>query len=209
MLVERLTGLIEPLVEDLGYELVLLEFVPQARSALLRLYIDLAQPAAGKEVAADGGAALADAAEAESESESESEPAVSGSESEEIGDISDSGIDVDDCALVSREVAALLDVEDPITQPYRLEVSSPGLDRPLTKPVHYQRFIGSQVRVQLVAPLQGRKRFTGLIQAVREDGVTLQTGAGEVELAFAAVERARLVPDFEKELGQKSRKERA
>lgn len=204
MLVERLTGLIEPLVEDLGYELVLLEFIPQARSALLRLYIDLAQPADG-EIAADDGAALTDTGERELASEA----AVSEGASEEVGDISDSGIDVDDCALVSREVAALLDVEDPITQPYRLEVSSPGLDRPLTKPLHYRRFIGSQVRVQLIAPQQGRKRFTGLIQAVGEDGVTLQTEAGEVELAFAAVERARLVPDFDKELGQKSRKERA
>ncbi|HZR36126.1 MAG TPA: ribosome maturation factor RimP, partial [Nevskia sp.] len=73
------------------------------------------------------------------------------------------GIDIDDCARVSREVAATLDVEDPIKQAYQLEVSSPGLDRPLVKPEHFRRFRGDLAKIELLAPLPGsnRRRFRG------------------------------------------------
>lgn len=149
MLQERLISLIEPLVESLGYELVLLEFSPQGNSALLRLYID-------------------------------------GSD----------GVTLGDCESVSREVAALLDVEDPIRTPYQLEVSSPGLDRPLTKSSHFERFAGCKARVELAVPLNGQRRFVGVIRETTPDSVRLAGDRGDVELAFSAIARARLVPDY-------------
>jgi ribosome maturation factor RimP len=151
---DRLVGLLEPLVENLGYELVLLEFNAHKGSALVRLFIDA--------------------------------PA---------------GVTLADCEKVSREVEGVLDVQDPIPQNYRLEVSSPGLDRPLVKPGHFERFAGQVARVQLLAPQGGRRKFQGVLRGLRSDNVVLDTAdAGTVEVALGNIERARLVPDFEKEL---------
>lgn len=149
---ERLQGLLEPVVESLGYELLLLEFSPSSKSGLLRLYIDA--------------------------------PA---------------GITIDDCERVSREVAGVLDVEDPISSGYRLEVSSPGLDRPLVKPAHFERFINEQARIQLLAPRDGRRRFVGWIRGVSDGAVRLETPEGMVEIPLADIDRARLVPDYDRE----------
>jgi ribosome maturation factor RimP len=107
------------------------------------------------------------------------------------------GITLGDCEKVSREVEGLLDVEDPIPQNYRLEVSSPGLDRPLVKPEHFERFAGQPARVQLLAPLAGgRRKFQGVLRGVQGADVMLETAdAGTVALALANIERARLVPE--------------
>ncbi|HVT36411.1 MAG TPA: ribosome maturation factor RimP [Nevskiaceae bacterium] len=153
LLHEKLLSLLEPAIEALGYELVLLEFVPQPGSALLRLYID-----------------------------------------------SPGGVNLDDCTRVSREVAGVLDVEDPISSAYNLEVSSPGLDRPLVKPAHYERFLQHVAKATLIAPRNGRRRFSGRIAAVNAQGVTLETAEGPVELKYSEIEKARLVPDYEQEL---------
>ena len=154
LLRERLIDLLEPVIEALGYELVLLEYSPSRGASLLRLYID----AAG-------------------------------------------GINVDDCARVSREVSGVLDVEDPIQGAFQLEVSSPGIDRPLAKVEHFQRFMGEQVKLQLLAPRDvgpaGRRRFMGAIAAVSPKSVTLDTPDGVFEFEFSEIERARLVPDYE------------
>ncbi|TXH03407.1 MAG: ribosome maturation factor RimP [Nevskiaceae bacterium] len=111
------------------------------------------------------------------------------------------GINVDDCARVSREVSGVLDVEDPISGAYQLEVSSPGLDRPLAKPEHYERFAGAQARIQLLAPREngkaGQRRFIGIIAGVDAHSVTLNTPEGPVKFEFSEIERARLVPDYE------------
>lgn len=109
------------------------------------------------------------------------------------------GITVEDCERVSREVAATLDVEDPIKTAYSLEVSSPGLDRPLVTPAHYARFINEQARIQLVAPLNGRRRFVGWIRGVTDSAVSLQTAEGTVEIPLVEIERARLVPEYDRE----------
>lgn len=155
MLRERLTELLEPVIEALGYELVLLEYSPSRGASMLRIYID-----------------------------------------------SPGGINVDDCARVSREVSGVMDVEDPIQGAYQLEVSSPGLDRPLVKVEHYERFIGQQARVQLLAPREsgkaGRRRYVGAIASVTAHSVTLHTPEeGPVEFEFSEIERARLVPEYE------------
>lgn len=110
------------------------------------------------------------------------------------------GVTIDDCERVSREVAAMLDVEDVIRQAYHLEVSSPGLDRPLTKPAHYLRHAGEQVKIALIAPIQGRRKLTGRLREADECGLKLETDLGVLELAYTAIERAKLVPDYEAEL---------
>ncbi len=105
-------------------------------------------------------------------------------------------VTLDDCEQVSREVSALLDVHDPITGNYTLEVSSPGLDRPLYHADHYARFVGSDVRAQTAMPIGGRRRFQGRIASVENGNVTLDLDTGTVVLAIADIEKAKLVPSF-------------
>jgi ribosome maturation factor RimP len=102
------------------------------------------------------------------------------------------GITVDDCERVSREVAALLDVDDPIPTAYTLEVSSPGFDRLLRTPAHFERFVGSRVFVELKAPRAGRKRYTGQLQAVTATGIELEVDKQKVEVPFDEIGKARL-----------------
>lgn len=157
MLRDRLLALIEPALDALGYELVLLEYSPGIKTASLRLFIDTIE-----------------------------------------------GVDLGDCEKVSREIAALLDVEDPIEKAYQLEVSSPGLDRPLTKPEHYERFTGEKVRVQTLVPINGRRKFVGPILGLEQRALLLKQDAETVRIPLADIEKARLVPDYEKELRKQS-----
>jgi ribosome maturation factor RimP len=106
------------------------------------------------------------------------------------------GVTVDDCADVSRQLSAILDVEDPMPGQYLLEVSSPGLDRPLVKPADFRRFIGEEVKVQLHAPLNGRRRFKGRLLDVTDATVVVEVDKERFELAVDAMERARLVPRY-------------
>ncbi len=149
MLTDRLNELLEPIVADLGYELLCLELAGEGRNRCLRIYID--QP---------------------------------------------EGIGLEDCETVSHEVSAALDVDDPISGNYRLEVSSPGLDRPLTKESHFRQFTGQEARVQMQMPVEGRRRFKGRILGVEDGRLRIEVDGNEVELAMDAIERARLVPDL-------------
>jgi len=100
---------------------------------------------------------------------------------------------VEDCAQISRSISALLDVADPIAGAYTLEVSSPGIDRPLVRPEDYDRFVGFEARIELDEPLDGRKRFRGRLLGRAEEHVRLVGEAGEVRLPLAAIVRAKLV----------------
>jgi ribosome maturation factor RimP len=100
---------------------------------------------------------------------------------------------VDDCAQIARVLSAKLDVEDPIAGSYTLEVSSPGIDRPLIKRADYARFAGYDARVELKTPIAGRRRFSGRILAASETHVRLGLAEGEVELPFAEIMRAKLL----------------
>jgi len=102
------------------------------------------------------------------------------------------GVGLDDCERASREMAALLDVEDPIPIAYTLEVSSPGFDRVLRIPAHFERFAGSRVFVELKAPRDGRRRYTGTLQAVSAAGIELEVDKQKVVIAFAEIGKARL-----------------
>jgi len=101
---------------------------------------------------------------------------------------------VDDCANISHALSAILDVEDPLESRYTLEVSSPGLDRPLTRPKDFARSIGLEARVEVDPPFEGRRRFKGRVQATNDATFTFETDEGEIlEIDFAAVSRAKLV----------------
>lgn len=110
---------------------------------------------------------------------------------------SESGITLDDCAQVSRQVGSVLDVEDLISGEYNLEVSSPGLDRPLFRLEHYQRFIGNKVTIRTRIPVDGRRNFTGVIQGVGDQTVLLKLDEKhECQLNLNDIDKARLVHEF-------------
>ena len=104
------------------------------------------------------------------------------------------GIGLSDCETVSRQVSTVLDVEDPIPGHYVLEVSSPGLDRRLTKPAHYRRFLGEDVRIKLRFPVEGRRNFRGALRAANEETVEVEVDGKLHELPLTNIESARLVP---------------
>ena len=160
MSVQKLNELLQPLVEDLGYEFVGLEYNSNPKHAVLRIYID-----------------------------------------------HENGVAIEGCETVSRETAALLDVKDPIRSHYNLEVSSPGLDRPLFTPSHYRQFTGSAAQINLFAPQDGRRKFSGPILGADEDNVRMEQDGSEVVLDFANIIKAKLIPDYEEILaGHKSKK---
>jgi ribosome maturation factor RimP len=102
------------------------------------------------------------------------------------------GVGVDDCERVSREVSALLDVEDPIPTAYTLEVSSPGFDRVLRTQAHFERFAGSRVFVELKVPRAGRRRYTGTLLAVDGTGIAVEVDGQQVQMSYAEIGKARL-----------------
>ena len=151
MSVQKLNELLQPLVEELGYEFVGLEYNSNPKHAVLRIYID-----------------------------------------------HENGVGIEDCEVVSRETAALLDVKDPIRSHYNLEVSSPGLDRPLFTPAHYQAFAGQQAQINLFAPQDGRRKFSGPIVGADENGVKIEQDGLEVTIDLDNIAKAKLIPDYEK-----------
>jgi len=108
----------------------------------------------------------------------------------------EAGVGIEDCERVSREVSALLDVHDPIPTAYRLEVSTPGLDRVLRTAAHFARFVGSRIEVELAAPRDGRRRYTGSLSQTSERGVELIVDGIPVPFRYEEIFRARLVPEW-------------
>jgi ribosome maturation factor RimP len=144
---EKLIALTEPLLAQLGYELVDLEYVPGRAHAVLKVFIDRPE-----------------------------------------------GVGLEDCERASHELSALLDVEDPVPVGYTLEVSSPGLDRVLRTPAHFQRFVGERIWLELRVPREGRRRYTGRLEALDAEGIELNVDGAMVRVLFADVSRARLAP---------------
>lgn len=106
-------------------------------------------------------------------------------------------VTIEDCEAVSREVSAQLDVEDPISGQYTLEVSSPGVDRPLFAPDQFARFAGEKAKVGLKLPQDGRRKLQGAILRVEGDSIVFAVdGVGEFAVAFDNIDKARLVPDW-------------
>ena len=144
---DKLIKLVEPLVEQLGFELADLELRTGGRDGILRIFIDKAD-----------------------------------------------GIGIEDCEEVSRRVSAILDVEDPVQSDYTLEVSSPGLDRTLTKLAHFQRFMGQDVKVKLRFPLEGRRHYRGALKVADEDKIEVEVDGESFSLPLATIESVRLIP---------------
>ena len=143
-----LQDMIEPVVEELGYELVRVMTIGQANPTL-QVMIDI------KDASHD--------------------------------------ITVDDCATVSRALSDLLDEKDPIKERYSLEVSSPGLDRPLTKPAHFKRYEGYLAKVETEEKIENRKRFKGKIIRADEQNVVVDMENVEYTIPYSAVAKAKLV----------------
>ena len=143
--------MLRPAVEEVGKELLGVEFISAGNNSVLRLFID-----------------------------------------------HENGINVDDCAEVSRQVGAILDVEDPISREYNLEVSSPGLDRPLFELAHFQEVIGETINVKISMPLNGRRKFKGVLEAIENDTLIVSVDGQDYELVISNVDKANLVPNFEK-----------
>ncbi|MDU8924414.1 ribosome maturation factor RimP [Pasteurellaceae bacterium LIM206] len=106
------------------------------------------------------------------------------------------GVTVDDCADVSRQVSAVLDVEDPIAEKYNLEVSSPGLDRPLFTPAQFERFIGQNISVHLRIPVSDRRKWQGKLEKIEGDMLTLSVDGQPQVFIFGNVQKANIVPKF-------------
>lgn len=112
-------------------------------------------------------------------------------------DDAENGIAIEDCEKVSRQISGVMDVEDPIQTEYTLEVSSPGMDRPLFRLEHYQEFVGHMVKLRLRMAFEGRRKFQGLIKGVEGDEVVIVVDDHEYLLPFDSIDKASIVPAFE------------
>lgn len=147
---DKLSELLAPIVEDLGFRFWGLEYQVRKVDALLRVYID-----------------------------------------------SPNGISVDDCAAVSHEVAGILDVEEPISMAYILEVSSPGMDRILFSAQQFSEFLGDDVKMKLNQMVDGRRKIKGKIASVDNEKITIQSDDEQITIAFDQIMRARINPGFD------------
>lgn len=155
-IVDRVETFVEPLLGEIGCELVDIEFCKEGHGWVLRLYIDR-----------------------------------------------EGGVTLGDCSSVSRQISHYLEVDDPLNHPYHLEVSSPGLERPLKKKDDFVRFAGKKVRVKMAQPVDGRRVFVGILDGVDGEDARVVVDGHIFCLPIADVARARLA--FEEEKGQKKK----
>lgn len=145
----RLIELLSPVVESMGFIFWGLEYKPQGKHSLLRVFID-----------------------------------------------HDEGISADQCADVSRQISSVMDVEDPISGEYTLEVSSPGMDRPLFTLDQYQQCAGERIELKLRMPFDGRRKFSGRLVGVEEQDVVIHVDDEEFLLPIDLIEKANIIPQF-------------
>ncbi|MDF1624553.1 ribosome maturation factor RimP [Pseudohongiella nitratireducens] len=105
---------------------------------------------------------------------------------------SEEGVTIDDCEKVSRQISAILDVEDPIAGEYTLEVSSPGLDRPLFAAEHYTAYVGEVINVRLSSPIDGRRKFKGVLNSADPQKIVMTVDNQPVEILFSQIEKANV-----------------
>lgn len=106
------------------------------------------------------------------------------------------GVDVDDCARVSRQISSMLDVEEPFSGKYTLEVSSPGMDRRLFRLEQFEKYKGARVRLQLRQPYDGKRKYKGLLCGIEDDEVILRIDEEEVLFPYESIEKANVIPDY-------------
>lgn len=107
------------------------------------------------------------------------------------------GVSVEDCAGASRQISSLLDVEDPISGEYMLEVSSPGMDRPLFSAAQFEQFVGHEIKVKLTLPYEGRRNYKGLLSKVENNEARIVVAGFEYSLPMELIEKANVVPQYE------------
>ncbi len=109
------------------------------------------------------------------------------------------GVTLEDCERVSREVSAILDVEDPFAGAFTLEVSSPGLDRALHNKAQYERFVGSTIKVRLRTGYEGRRNYSGVLMGVEQEDVVLRNGEDEYLFPISSIEHSTVVPQLDQQ----------
>ncbi len=107
------------------------------------------------------------------------------------------GVSLDDCSNVSYQLSGVLDVEDPIQMPYTLEVSSPGIDRPLLKPEHFTEYRGATIKVRLQWPIEGSRNFQGILESSNDEQIELAQDGRVIQIPYAAITKARLKLDVD------------
>jgi ribosome maturation factor RimP len=173
---DALMRLLEPPIEALNYELVDIEFAREGRGGVLRIFIDSR---------AGGVTPPASEHAVEGDSPVDRDPLA----------YSESGITVEDCARVSHAVSEVLEIEDPIKGHYTLEVSSPGFDRILRKREHFERFMGERIAAELKLPLDGRRRFVGVLKSMTDDSIVVDVDGQLHSLPLERIQKARLRPE--------------
>ena len=142
--------MLEPILDEMGFELVDVEYLSNYGKWVLRLYID-----------------------------------------------KEEGVTIDDCVSVSREIGDLIDIKGVVTHEYTLEVSSPGINRPLRKEKDFVRAVGKKVKVKMITPMNGRRNFTGYLKDFEEGIVYIEMDGGPIALPWAEVDKANLVYEFD------------
>ena len=148
---DKLTQMLRPAVEGVGYELVGIEHLPMGKNSVLRIYID-----------------------------------------------SPDGITVNDCSRVSHQVSGVLDVEEPIKGHFTLEVSSPGIDRPLFNIEQFVQFVGSKVKLKLYHAVEGKRKFTGTIDSVEADDIIIKDNDTDdcIQIQMDDIDKANIISDI-------------
>jgi ribosome maturation factor RimP len=150
LITKQVSDLIEPILDEIGFELIDVEYLSEQGRWVLRIYID-----------------------------------------------KEGGITVDDCATVSRELGDLIDIKNIIEHVYVLEVSSPGLNRPLKKETDFIRVIGKKIKIKTKTPIEERRNFMGCLKDYKEHTIFIETEGGLITLAWSDVEKANLVYEFD------------
>jgi ribosome maturation factor RimP len=156
-IVKQVESLVEPILDQMGYELVDVEYVSSYGRWILRLFVD-----------------------------------------------KEGGVTIGDCAHISEELGDLIDVKEFIRHEYNLEVSSPGLDRPLRKEKDLSRALGKKIKVRMATPLEGRRNFTGILLRYEEGILSLEVDGQEVSLSWLDVAKANLIYEFKSTGGEKA-----
>jgi len=146
----RISDLVEPILDELSFELVNVEYLSERGRWILRIYID-----------------------------------------------KEGGVTIDDCAMISGELGDLIDIKGIIEHEYVLEVSSPGLNRPLKKEADFLRVIGKKIKVRMAVPVNGRRNFSGYLKDVRDQILYIEAEGGLVTLPWPEIDKANLVYEFE------------
>ncbi len=150
LITKQVADLVQPILDEIGFELVDVEYLSKYGKWVLRMYIDR-----------------------------------------------EGGVTIDDCARVSRELGDLIDIKNVIEHEYVLEVSSPGIDRPLKKEKDFIRAIGKKIKVKMAFPINGRRNFSGRLKDFKEQTLYLEAEGGLIALSWPDIRRANLVYEFE------------